>query len=385
MSMQLAVYLKRDLAGQPVASVTEVCADLGISRQTYYKYRRRFQAEGWDGLEPRSRRPLSSPRRTDLATVAKIIDARKLLDDEGWDNGAWSIQQRLAFDGHQPPSQRTIHRILVREGLVEPEPRKRPHSSRRRFQFPASHDCWQLDAATFHLADGQEVVVFQLTDDHSRLEVASLAWSREDTEGAWRCLEAGIASYGRPRMVLTDNSLAFSGKPHGFLVSFERNLRSLGINPITSRPLNPQTCGKNERIHRTLRRWLSRQPTPTTLADLQHLMDRWRTAYNDRPHQSLHGSTPHHAELAGRRHNPAPQHALDQPIEVSHHTVNHRGYVKLRGYTIALGARYRHLPITVFHQHGHILAFHQETLICDLQLDPTTRYQPLATRQNNNT
>jgi len=246
-----------------------VCARLGISRQSYYKYLARFDGEGLEGLQPRSRRPLSSPNVRPPAMVELIVKARADLVAEGWDNGALSIFYRLLRDGEQPPAWRTIHRVLVRQGLVVPQPKKRPRSSRRRFEFPAPDDCWQIDAFGYLLAAGESVVVFEVKDDCSRAQIANLGWTSEDTLGAWECLARGIDDFGRPRLLLSDNSLAFTGKAHNSIVLVEKNLMALGVKPITSRPHHPQTCGKNERGHQTLQHWLAARSTAATLAELQ--------------------------------------------------------------------------------------------------------------------
>jgi putative transposase len=119
------------------ASVTAVCQQLGISRDTFYRYRARIEGDGFAGLLPRSSRPRRSPNQTAPEVVAAIVAARRSLLEEGWDNGARSIQMRLSRAGVAVPSARTVHRILVREGLVEPAPAKRPRSSFKRFEHPA--------------------------------------------------------------------------------------------------------------------------------------------------------------------------------------------------------------------------------------------------------
>jgi transposase InsO family protein len=249
------------------ATVTQVCAELGISRDTYYRYRHRLLTEGLAGLQPRSRAPQTSPTRTSEAMTEMIVAARKTLEREGWDNGALSIRARLLHDGiDAPPAARTIHRVLLRQGLIEPEPRKRPRSSYRRFVFPATDDCWQIDAFEYALADpaASVVVVFEILDDHSRYNLDSLAWPAETTEGAWTAMTRAISGYGTPRMVLTDNGLAFTGRHVHHRVLFEKNLAHLGIKLINSRPRHPQTTGKNERAHRTAQRWLAAQPPSPT-------------------------------------------------------------------------------------------------------------------------
>lgn len=376
MEQKLAAVLVREAAGYAV-SVTEVCANLEISRQTYYRYRRRFLAEGLDGLVPRSRRPITSPGMTGPAMVDLIVRARKELEEEGWDNGAVSVRSRLLRDGVDPPATRTVHRVLVRAGLVKPEPRKRPRSALRRFQFPATDDCWQIDAFGYALADGTEIVVFELLDDHSRYQVANLAWPREDTAGAWRCLTDAIARYGTPRMLLSDNGLAFTGKRVGKVVLVEKHLHALGVKTITSRPYHPQTNGKNERGHRTARQWLAHQPLAGTLPELQLQLDAFRQAYNhDRPHQGIDGETPADRRLAGVRRAPAQRDPIVESVTtVQECTTNGRGTIGVHGTRIALGLEYHGKIVSVFNTDGHVLIFYRHHLVRELTLDKTRFYQ----------
>ena len=139
--------------------------------------------------------------------VELIVKARADLAVEGWDNGALSIFYRLLREGEQPPSWRTVHRVLVRQGLVRAEPKKQPRSSRHRFEFPAPDDCWQIDAFGYLLAGGESVVIFEVKDDCSRTQIANLAWTAEDTLGAWECLARGI---GRCQVVCVNTSMEVS-------------------------------------------------------------------------------------------------------------------------------------------------------------------------------
>ena len=319
-------------------SVTEVCARLEISRKTYYKFRARFAAEGTAGLEPRSRRPRSSPGLTPPAMVELIVATRARLAGEGWENGALSIRNRLLREGQQPPAWRTIHRVLVRADLVEPERKKRPRSSWRRFEFPAPDDCWQIDAFDYRLAFGPPVVVFEIKDDCSRAQIANLAWPEEDTAGAWECVARGIDAFGVPQMLLSDNSLAFSGKLHHMVVLLEKNLVRLGIKAITSRPGHPQTCGKNERGHQTLQRWLAVRPPAATLSELQALLDQYQTAFNQRPHQGLDDNqTPLERRIAKARHWPSTAGPIPEPTIVRHCKGRIGGYLSWDGCQIGIG------------------------------------------------
>jgi transposase InsO family protein len=358
-------------------SVTEVCARLGISRKSYYKYLARFRSEGLEGLRPQSRRPLTRPTETPPEMVALITTARADLAAEGWDNGALSIFYRLLREGVQPPVWRTIHRVLVRQGLVVPQPRKQPRSSYRRFEFPAPDDCWQIDAFGYQLGDGQSVVIFEVKDDCSRAQIANLAWTAEDTMGAWECLARGIDVFGKPRLLLSDNSLAFSGKAYNKIVLVERNLMALGIKPITARPHHPQTCGKNERGHQTLQRWLAAQPSAATLVELQALLDRYQAEYNNRPHQGLDpNQTPLERRIAAARHMPHPIRP-DQPTLVRHCAVNLRGFLSWDGIRIAVGAELAGRMVLVFATGDDLLIFYRHHLVRDLTLDRSRRYQGL--------
>jgi transposase InsO family protein len=387
MQTKLAAVLAREAAGVRPVPVTVICRELGISRQTYYLYRRRFAAEGIDGLTPRSRRPHSSPRRLGVEVEDAVVAACKQLAEEGWDCGAISIRARLlaqaGVDTASVPSLRSIHRILHRRGLVEPQPAKRTRASYRRFEFPASNDCWQIDAFEHTLADGATVVIFEVLDDHSRLMLANLAWPSEDGAGAWAAVSAAITRHGRPRMLLSDNSLAFSGARRHRLVQFETNLRELRIKPITSRPYRPTTCGKNERAHQTCQRWLKRRARADTLQQLQDQLDTYRDRYNQRPHQGIDMTTPAARYKAGRRALPDTGDSLDtdhldpdDTMIISEHTVTARGQIRLTGLGIGLGSQWAGSRVTAFTTGDHVLIFYRDEIVRELTLDRTRRFQP---------
>jgi transposase InsO family protein len=276
------------------------------------------------------------------------------------------------------PSLRSIHRILHRRGLIEPAPAKRTRASYRRFEFPASNDCWQIDAFEYSLAESTTVVVFEVLDDHSRMLLANLAWPSEDGAGAWTAVSLAISRYGRPRMLLSDNSLAFSGARRHRQVQFEANLRELRIKPITSRFYKPTTCGKNERAHQTCRRWLKHRASASTIEQLQDQLDAYRDGYNHRrPHQGIGLATPAVRYQAG--HRPVPDTGgLDTPdsTRVSEHTVTARGQIRLDSLGIGLGSQWAGSHVTAFTTGDHVLVFHRDDLVRELVLDRTRTFQP---------
>jgi hypothetical protein len=357
-------------------TVTAVCARVGISRTSYYTYRSRFEAEGLEGLRPRCRRPHHSPTKTPPEMVELIKQAREALAREGWDNGAVSIRYRLLRDGADPPAWRTIHRVLVREQLVVPQPQKRPRSSLRRFEFPATDDCWQIDAFDYELVGGELATIFETKDDCSRTQTANLAWPAEETTGAWECLARGIDDFGLPLLLLSDNSLAFTGKHHRRMVLVERNLADLGIKQISSRPRHPQTCGKSERGHQTLQQWLRAQPQAHTLAELQTLLDRYQVEYNNRPHQGLDpNQTPLERRVAAARHTPRPVGPVPPATIVRHCSVKPRGFISWDGYRIGIGKQLAGRTLLVFATGDHLLIFYRHHLVLELDLDRSRRYQ----------
>lgn len=298
-------------------NVSAFCREYGISRQHFYRLRTRALAEGAvAAAAPRSRRPHSSPGQTEPAVEDAVVRWRKSLADAGLDNGAVTIGWHLRRESGHAPATSTINAILVRRGLVVAAPQKRPNSATKRFVFPRPNDCWQIDGTWWRLRGGRKVMILQVLDDHSRKIMASLAAPGEDAISAWTVLTKAFTSHGMPAMVLSDNSLAFNGSRRGRLVDVDRNLRALGIRPVASRTYHPQTCGKNERSHQTLQRWLRAHPAAADLAELQLLLDAYDAVYNyDRPHQALAMATPA-TTWAATVPAPSPQGPLASPTVV---------------------------------------------------------------------
>ena len=300
MDPALVAAVARAAAGEKI-NVSRVCREHGVSRAVFYRKLNRFLEQGSGGLAPRSRAPHTHPTVTPAHVTEAVVRARKELVDDGWDHGALTIRWRLldiarsglhptggpVLDRGEVPSRATIHRVLVEHGQVTPQPRKRPQRGRQ-FVHPAPNAVWQIDGTTTALADATRATIVQVIDDHSRLDLACHAARSENSEDIWAALTAGFEVYGHPACVLSDNGTAFSGKRRGWpLVEMERRLAELGITTIVSSIGHPQTCGKNERAHQTLQRWLAARPAPRTLAELQALLETYRRGYNHRRHQSL--------------------------------------------------------------------------------------------------
>jgi transposase InsO family protein len=377
MKSRLIAAVSGDVAG---LNVSRLCEELGISRKTFYKWRRRFAVEGLEGLQPRSKRPLRSPSAIPFVVQDRIVELRKELADSGWDAGPRSIRDYLLAEAgawsDAVPSEATIWRILVRRGFVVPAPAKRPRSSYVRFEADAPNERWQIDATHWLLANGTEIELINIIDDHSRVVTCSQAVPVCTTEAAWTAFSAAVARWGLPIQCLSDNGLAFTGRLKGFEVGFETNLRAAGVAKINSRPYHPQTCGKVERFQQTLKKWLSRQPTADTITTVQHQLDQFSHHYNHhRPHQGISRATPIERFTATTRVQPH-QPDLPPPPRRSTHRVAANGNVMVSPYEIGLGTTHQGKTATVIIDNGFTTVIIDNHLIRHLKLNPNRRYQP---------
>jgi transposase InsO family protein/transposase-like protein len=373
------VRLRAAIASEDL-NVAAFCREHGISRQTFYGWRRRYQAEGLDGLEPRSRAPKTSPGRIAADVEEAILALRKDLADLGVDHGPSTIQWHLGRAGRRAPSEATIWRVLVRRGFVVPEPRKRPTASLRRFEATAPNELWQADCIDWAIATGM-VKILSLLDDHSRLALRVKALPEATSAATWQTFCDATAAWGVPLGQLSDNGLNFSGRLRGFEVQFERELRAIGVVPKTSRPFHPQTCAKVERFQQTLKKWLRRQRLAATLAELQAQLDAFVDYYNHyRPHRGIGRVTPAERWAATP---PAINLgiALPSPAQHTRTVVGRNGVLRAGRYLIGVGVTRAGQPARIVHDDAHFAVFIDHQLIRAGAIDPTRRYQALTGRR----
>jgi transposase len=360
-------------------NVSATCCRLGISRKQFYEYVARFHAQGVAGLYPRSRRPRSSPTRLPVELEEVLVRIRKQEAEAGWDYGAEAVLMRLEEQpGLWPadrrlPARSTINRVFDARGLLVKTPQRRPRRRYRRFQRDHVNGLWQFDGFDYALADGTRVVVLHLSDDCSRVDLALQAAVSENGEDIWATFCLAADRYGLPAQVLTDNGTAFSGRRRGWLSSFERRLGELSVQALSSSIGHPQTCGKNERAHQRVQKWLDRRPRAATLADLQALLDDYREQYNQRRNRVLDKLTPTQRFDLGPLAFPAD---FEQPTTLTRHTVSSTGSIGLDGTLIGVGRRYASKPATVFRTGDHVVIFIDDHLARELLIDRTRHYQP---------
>ena len=355
------------------------CRDLGVSTSTFYKYVERFRERGVGGLFPDSRRPRTSPGRLPADLEDVLVRVRKEEADQGWDYGADAVALRLRenpdrWPGDQAlPSRATINRVFDARGLLAKVPQRRPPRPIRRFARERVNELWQYDGFEYHLADGTTVVVLHLNDDCTRVDLALQAARSENGADVWATFCLAVARYGLPVAVLNDNGTAFSGRRRGWTSAFEQRLTDLWVQPICSSVSHPQTCGKNERAHQRVLKWLQKQPLAHDLAELQALLDDYREAFNSRGNQVHDGLSPNQRFDLGPLTRP--KGVLEPVTHVTRHPVSTSGSIGLNRFLIGLGRCYATKTATVFRNGDHLTVFVEDQLARELTLDRSRRYQ----------
>ena len=366
-------------------SPTELARAHGVARSWLYKLLSRFREGGYAALEPRSRRPHACPQQSSSELTTEIIRLRQELTEAGFDAGPQTILFHLHERQQQLPSAATIWRILKRQGLVSPQPRKRPKASYVRFEAQLPNETWQCDATQWQLADTSPVEILNFEDDHSRLFLASIAYPTVKADDVVSAFYATADKFGLPASFLSDNGAVFSGRSRRGKVALELELESHGIEVKHSTPYHPQTCGKVERLHQTLKIYLRRRPPAQSLAHLQLQLDSFRDYYNQRrPHRALDRRTPLLVFSTKVKATPtlakAPTH-----YRVRRDRIDSHGSVTLR----YLG-RLRHIRVGAIHRNRRVLLLVAGAdvrvvttggeLLRELRLDPDHVYFGLGGR-----
>jgi len=339
----------------------------------------RYQSCGWEAVEARSRRPHSNSRAVSDELRQRICTLRCELQATGLDNGPVSIAARLQQEGLRPPAFSTIRRILTAAGLITPQPKKRPKSSYR-FQADQPNQCWQSDFTHWQLADGTGVEIINWLDDHSRYLLAAIAYRRITGQTVITTFLNIVERYGLPQSTLTDNGSVYTSRFTGGRNGFEYLLASLGITQKNSHPGHPQTQGKIERFHQTLKRWLAAQPAAATVAELQTQLNTFTDIYNQiRTHRALQGATPAQAYVATIKAAPAAQHSNPHyRIRTDH--VDRLGKISIRRagcmHHLGVGAAHAGSAVTVLIDPDTATVIHTDTgeVLSQHTIDPDRSY-----------
>jgi transposase InsO family protein len=366
-------------------SVAEAARRFEVSRQWVHRLLARYRTGGLSALEPSSRAARHPAGRTPDAMRTRICTIRDDLTREGLDAGAESIRDRLAAAGVTPPAASTIYRILREHDLVTPEPHKRPRSSWQRFQAAVPNETWQSDMTHWHLADGSPVEIITWLDDHSRFVLHLSAHRSVTANIVTDTFLTTSAIHGLPASTLTDNGMIFTtrfARGNGGPNHFEHVINQFGIIQKNGHPGHPQTQGKIERFHQTLKKWLTAHPEADSLTALQDHLDAFRNIYNnDRPHRANDRRTPAQAYTALPKTGPTME-LLQRHWRVRHDTVDTVGVVTVRWAGklrhLAIGRPHKHAPVLILIAGNDTLVVNRTTgeIIAEHHLDPSKDYQP---------
>ena len=349
------------LAMQPDANRRELCRRFGIHPDTGYKWLERWEAAGEANLVDRSRRPHTSPGRTEAVREEQILAVRDA--HPAW--GPRKIFKCLENDGIIPPAWSTIHEILKRNGrIVPPLGGAKAHL---RFEKPAPNLLWQMDFKGWvELSNGSRCHPLTVLDDHSRYATCLDACTNEQGDTVRERLERTFRRYGLPDAFFVDNGAPWGDSSGARWTRFGVWLLKLGIGLLHSRPYHPQSRGKNERFHRTLKAEVFALMRLRDIAEAQRAFDQWRGCYNlERPHQALGQEVPASRYRPSLRSMPqrVPQAEYDEG-EIVRAVPQTKDYVSFKGRHWKVpqafrGERVAIRPLTTDGQYGIFFAAHQ--------------------------
>jgi transposase InsO family protein len=328
------------LAMQPGANMRALCQSFAIARSNGYKWLGRYKTAGRAGLEDRSRRPHRSPHHSDASTEAEVLRIRA-ESNNAW--GARKIAKVMERDGRGPaPALSTITAILRRHGKLE-EHRDEHPGPFVRFERAAPNELWQMDyKGHFAIDRGPRCHPLTVLDDHSRFSVGLQACLDEQEETVCERLTTIFRRYGLPLAMLMDNGSPWGNSTGGPFSGLAVWLMRLGIHVCHGRPHHPQTQGKEERFHRTLKAEVLNGHSFRDVAECQQAFDKWRQVYNyERPHDALNLETP------STRYSPSSRSFPEQLPKIEYwpgdivRKADSQGFVSVKGVYCRIGRPFR--------------------------------------------
>jgi len=308
-------------------NISKACRESGITRRTGYKWIKR--KENSEDLSDRSRKPKRIANRTDVETEELILLVRE--DNPSW--GGRMIHDYLVKQGKkQLPCARTCCNILSRNGCISPEESLK-HQAFIRFAREHCNELWQTDfKGDFPLLDGNRCYPLSILDDCSRFAI--MIDCKADTKGVKDSFRRAFYCYGLPDSVLSDNGAQFAGFRGGY-TQFERWLMEHDVLPIHGRLMHPQTQGKVERFHRTMKYEFLKHKQFQNIDDIKKQMEQWRIKYNEeRPHLALNSKSPVEVYAPSKREYT--EKVLKYDYDGYTRKVNNKGYIRFAHWQIYL-------------------------------------------------
>jgi len=333
------------LANQEKANLRQLSRRFGISSKTAYKWLHRFRENGVAGLADHSRRPHHSPAQTPVGMEKKVLAVHRKYPD--W--GGRKLQQRLLDLGHQAlPCPNTFTAILRRHHLLDPRESDK-HRAFQRFERAVPNELWQMDfKGEFQLPRGGRCYPLTILDDHSRFALGLQACRANTTPLTQAAIIEVFRRYGLPEAITCDNGPPWGTRFAGHYTRFGVWLLRLGIRLFHSRPHHPQTQGKDERFHRTLKLELLRHLQSSGHRQCQQEFNRWRHIYNnERPHEALAMKVPAACYQPSSREYPERLPSIEYGPNDIVRKVRNYGHFKYLGREYHLGSAFYGLHIAL--------------------------------------
>ena len=367
------------LASAERANVSELCRRFGVSRKTGYKWLSRYATQGRAGLVDQSRRPKVSAGQISGEPEERVLALRR--EHPAW--GGRKLRRRL-LDLKSPdvPAASTITTLLRRHGLLDVR-NGAGQPNVQRFEHAAPNDLWQMDfKGHFAMTRGGRCHPLTVLDDHSRYSIGLRACDNERTETVEEELIAMFRGCGLPRRMLMDNGSPWGDagdQPWTHLTAW---LVRLGISISHGRPYHPQTQGKEERFHRTLKAEVLRDRSFLDVSEAQRVFDPWREVYNtQRPHDALDLAVPASRYRASERRYPETLPPIEYAPDVLVRRASTKGVIKFESRAIRAGQAFASQPLgvraTPTSNVYEVLYAHQVVGQFDLSLTPRGTRDPL--------
>lgn len=343
-SVTLEMYREEFVKLATVAgtNISDLCRRFGISRKCGYKWIRR-SASGENRFVDRSRRPLTSPNQTGGEIESRVLALRQ--SQPAW--GGRKIAHILLRDHGLKVAPSTVTGILHRHGLI-PTESSLASTPWQHFAHEAPNLLWQIDFKGHFPVARQRCHPLTVLDDHSRYNILLAACDNERGETVVEHLRAAFRRYGLPRRINADNGAPWGNQGHPYLSQLAVWLVRLGIGVSFSRPLHPQTNGKDERFHRSLKAEVLAGQDFTSLAEVASRFARWRSIYNGyRPHEALAMRTPDELYRVSPRAFPETLPAIEYASSDQIRKVQDDGCISYKGRTIRVGAALHGLPVAL--------------------------------------
>jgi transposase InsO family protein len=320
------------------ANLARLCQGFNVSRKTGYKWLARYLGEGEAGLFDRCRRPRASPWVTPPEMEEAVLRVREA--HPAW--GGRKIRARLQAQGWVTvPAASTITAILRRHGKIDPA-ESMQRRAWQRFEAQAPNELWQMDFKGHFAAAQGRCHPLTVLDDHSRYALGLEACDNERTGTVKERLQRIFRRYGLPRKMLMDNGSPWGSDwahPYTPLTVW---LLKLGVQVGHSGPYHPQTLGKDERFHRTLKAELLKYCQGLELLQCQPRFDAWRLVYNlERPHEALGLAVPASRYRVSSRSFPETLTPVEYGPVDQVRKVQAEGWISFRGQDFHLGRAFR--------------------------------------------